>query len=355
MKLGPFDVPGYHVGDCRALLAQLPDGCINTCVTSPPYWGLRDYGVDGQLGLEATPAEYVAAMVDVFREVRRVLRDDGTLWLNLGDCYVTNPRGPGGAASSTLTGTSDHARRKRRWNAMPHPKDRTFDPKARGRSHAAAAARGMRGSGLKHKDLVGIPHTVAFALRDQLGFYLRQDNVWHKPNPMPDPTTDRTTRAHEYVFELAKSEEYFYDAAAIAEPAVSKSKSGNKKRQRRDVHGGIHGDSRHKAFSVPWEDVGGTRNKRSVWTIATARGEGEDDDHFAVMPDELAQPCILAGCPAGGVVLDPFGGSGTVGRVAEDLGRRWILFDLNPAYAKIAARKTAQTGMMFLDGKDPAA
>lgn len=345
MKLGPFDVPGYHVGDALTLLRQLPDGCVQCVVTSPPYWGLRDYGVDGQLGLEASPAEYVANMVEVFREVRRVLRDDGTLWLNLGDCYVTNPRGPDGAASSTLTGTADRERRRRRWDALPHPKNRSSDPKARGRSHAVATSRGLKGTNLKHKDLVGIPHTVAFALRDD-GWWLRQDNVWCKPNPMPDPTADRTTRAHEYMFQFAKSEDYFYDADAVAEPAVSVAPAGNKKRQRRELNGGLQDDSRNQAFAVPWSDVGGTRNKRSVWTIPTARGEGKDDDHFAVMPDDLAQPCILAGSRLGDVVLDPFGGSGTVGRVAEDLGRRWLLFDLNPAYAKIAARKTAQMGLL---------
>lgn len=342
MNLGPFALDSYNVGDCRELLRQLPDESIQCVVTSPPYWGLRDYGVDGQLGLEATPADYVAGMVEVFREVRRVLRDDGTLWLNLGDCYVTNPRGPNGSASSKLTGTPDSARRRQRWAALPHPNDRSIDPKVRGRSHASATSRGVRGSGLKHKDLVGIPWRVAFALQDD-GWWLREDIILSKRNPMPDPTRDRCTRAHEYLFHLAKSETYFHDADAIAEPAVSKSPAGNKKRASRALAGGLADDSRHQKINVPWTDVGGTRNRRSVWTLSS---EPLAEAHFAVMPSDLVKPCILAGCPVAGIVLDPFGGSGTVGRVAEDLGRHWLLFDLNPAYAKIAAKRTAQTGLL---------
>ena len=309
-RLGPFDVPGYHVGDCRELLRQLPDGCINCCMTSPPYWGLRDYGEPGQLGLEATPEEYVANMVGVFHEVKRVLRDDGILFLNLGDSYAGQMGGKQGAsgdrADRAFTGTMEGTR---------------------------------AGNGLKPKDLVGIPWMVAFALRSD-GWYLRSDIIWAKSNPMPESVTDRCTKSHEYLFMLAKSEQYYYDADAIREPHVSDGRGGisNKSTLKSVLH-----EQTHAPSLVDAQVNAAGRNRRTVWTIPT---EPTPDAHFATFPRALVHPCILAGCPVGGVVLDPFGGSGTVGRVAEDNGRRWLLFDLSPKYAEIAKRKTAQTGLL---------
>jgi DNA modification methylase len=295
---------------------------------------------DLQIGLEPTPEAYVGAIVEVFSEVRRVLRDDGTLWLNLGDCYITHPRGPGGAKSSTLSGTPDSERRRERWNATPHPADRSLDPKVKGRNHSAAASRGCE-TELKHKDLVGIPWMVAFALRAS-GWWLRQDIVWHKPNPMPESIVDRCTKSHEYIFLLTKAERYYYDADAIAEPAV-KGASGSTFTTGKTA---VSGNGRVSQLDRQESE---TRNRRSVWTIPT---QPTPDAHFATFPEKLVEPCVLAGSRVGDLVLDPFGGSGTVGRVAEDLGRRWILFDLNAAYAAIAARKTAQLGLLRLAGVD---
>ena len=324
MNLGPYQPNTYVVGDCRALLRQLPDLSINCCVTSPPYWGLRDYGEPGQLGLEATPAEYVANMVEVFREVRRVLRDDGTAWINLGDSYnaYNGNAGPGSGFSSGAACDTER----------PHLK----------------SGHGLRTCELKPKDLVGIPWRVAFALQAD-GWYLRSEIIWHKPNPMPESVTDRPTKSHEQVFLLAKSESYFYDAAAIAEPCIYPGDHGFPR-------GPIEGcDSEtvawraksqqdRKLAGVDSRTAGAeTRNRRTVWTIPT---QLTPDAHFATFPEKLVEPCILAGCPAGGIVLDPFGGSGTVGRVAEDLGRKWLLFDLSAKYAEIAKRKTAQIGLL---------
>lgn len=327
--IGPFTVPGYHVGDCRDLLRQLPDESIDCVVTSPPYWGLRDYGVAGQLGLEETPEQFVEAMVGVFREVRRALRTDGTLWLNLGDSYAGARGGGQGKNSAFVSRTACiNGVRERGWD---------------------------RGGG-KPKDLVGIPWRVAFALQAD-GWWLRSDIIWAKPNPMPESVTDRPTRAHEYLFLLTRSEHYFYDAAAIQEPVTGGAhprghgvnpKAGKNEDAGDRTRSGFNHRWKVKqnaSFSASATGLVDQRNKRSVWTIAT---EPTPDAHFATFPRKLVEPCILAGCPAGGVVLDPFGGSGTVGRVAEDLGRRWLLFDLNPAYAEIAKRKTAQVGLLAL-------
>jgi DNA modification methylase len=287
---------------------------VHCCVTSPPYYGLRDYGVEGQIGMEATPDAYVAELVAVFREVRRVLRDDGTLWLNLGDSYT----GSANAGSE----------RTRTCNSKPNATDRNLPAK--------------RGAGLKPKDLIGIPWRVAFALQAD-GWYLRSDIIWAKRNPMPESVTDRPTKAHEYVFLLTKSARYWYDAEAVAEkqtsdgPRVDKEHLNNQYGyavNRLDA-GVYHGRCGQKGD--------GTRNRRSVWTIPTQRCS---EAHFAVMPPELIKPCILAGCPYGGVVLDPFGGSGTTGRVAEDLGRDSILIELNPKYIEIARRRAAQQGLL---------
>lgn len=309
----------FLLGDVRDVLREMPAESVNMCVTSPPYWGLRDYGTDGQLGLERTPEEYVAKMVDVFREVRRVLRSDATLWLNIGDSYAAN-------RSYQVTD------------------NKHIDV---GNTHGARVP-----DGLKPKDLVGIPWMLAFALRAD-GWYLRQDIIWAKPNPMPESVRDRCTKAHEYLFLLSKSERYYYDADAIREPATGERwgttvgvgridgpsysgapktyRSGNKERkpatERGAPHDGVDG-------SVPWE--GDSRNKRSVWNIATAP---YTEAHFATFPPALVEPCILAGCPEGGTVLDPFIGSGTTALVARRLGRRAIGIDLNAEYLDMAVRR----------------
>ncbi|OJT96811.1 MAG: site-specific DNA-methyltransferase [Rhizobium sp. 63-7] len=280
---------------------------VHCCVTSPPYFGLRDYGVDGQLGLEATPDEFVEAMVAVFREVRRVLRDDGTLWLNLGDSYAAN-----------------------RSYQVPSTKG--------GQKHGPGQSAGGKASvipdGLKPKDLIGIPWRVAFALQAD-GWYLRQDIIWHKPNPMPESVRDRCTKAHEYIFMFSKSPRYYFDSDAIKEPAVSDHKSGNGfKRDARKSYQNADGTPRGN--DEQWTGVGGLRNRRSVWTVTTKPFKGA---HFATFPPDLIEPCILAGCPEGGTVLDPFGGAGTTGLVAQAHGRNAILLELNPEYAAMARER----------------
>jgi DNA modification methylase len=332
-----------YQGDCRAVMAELPAESVHCVVTSPPYWGLRDYGNAGQLGLEATPEEYVANLVDVFREVRRVLRSDGTVWLNLGDSYAGSGRGG--------------------------------NPSAQPHLHTNAVAAGAIGRdwvkpppGLKQKDLVGVPWRVAFALHAD-GWYLRSDIIWSKPNPMPESVTDRPTKSHEYLFLLSKSRTYHYDAEAVAEPLAETSierlsqptidaqlgsdrvpgkTNGTMKavggpswqeRKAAGAHAGSHGIG-YLEGSGTQRNVHGaglshdlhtkpTRNLRSVWTITTQPYAGA---HYAVFPEAIPERCILAGCPENGVVLDPFAGSGTVGRVAQRLTRRAILIDLNPDY-----------------------
>ena len=261
-------------GDVLEQLKSLPDESVNCVVTSPPYWGLRDYGQEGQLGLEPTPEEYVSKMVEVFREVRRVLTTDGTCWLNIGDSYFSSTKGTQGA---------------------------------------------------KPKDLVGIPWRLAFALQAD-GWCLRQDIIWAKPNPMPESVTDRCTKSHEYVFLLSKSSSYYYDNQAIKEVGTGKSGTWSKKtHEARIGHGAFR-----KEYTPPAD---GLRNKRDVWFIPTKPFNGA---HFAVMPEALVEPCILAGCPEGGVVLDPFFGSGTVGVVAIKHNRKYIGIELNPEYVEIA-------------------
>lgn len=294
-------------GDCREVLGTLPPESVHCCVTSPPYYGLRDYGVSGQIGLERSPQEYVDELVGVFREVRRVLRSDGTVWLNLGDSYAA-------------TGKSGGGKQGKRWEAC------------------GADACGPRGGkwspapdGLKPKDLIGIPWRVAFALQ-QDGWWLRQDIIWHKPNPMPESVRDRCTKAHEYVFLLAKSESYYFDAQAISEPAAyaGQSRGGSTHRYEQNAAG-----MDCKVYD--------RRNKRSVWSIKPAVFKGA---HFATFPEDLISPCILAGSPAGGTVLDPFGGSGTTGFVSEKLGRNSVLIELNPEYVVLAQERTAQRSLL---------
>lgn len=302
-------------------------GSVNCCVTSPPYFGLRDYGHACQIGLEPTPDEFVAAMVEVFREVRRVLRDDGTLWLNLGDSYAAGKSGRTDHGSGDPTSTLGPDR-KGLVGTPPGP----------------VAIRKVP-EGMKQKDLCGIPWMVAFALRAD-GWYLRQDIIWHKPNPMPESVTDRCTKAHEYIFLLSKGPRYFFDAAAIAEPLSGGANGGAKNPSTLVGRNAVttKGGKESSGLGMAWDKD--TRNKRSVWTV---NSQPFADAHFATYPPDLIEPCILAGCPVGGTVLDPFGGAGTTGLVADRLGRNAVLCELNPAYAAMAERRLRADGGMFID------
>ena len=279
-------------GDCIEELTKLPEKCVQTCVTSPPYFGLRDYGVDGQIGLEETLEAYVERLVEVFREVRRVLRDDGTLWLNLGDSYSAGGRGGGGKQDTNKGSINLGA-----WKV----------------------------AGYGQKQLLGVPWKVAFALQAD-GWILRQDIIWHKPNPMPESVTDRCTKAHEYIFLLSKSPKYYFkqqlELAAWDGRHDTFYKGGAK-----DMAGGAHERWRRG------ENGEYLRNKRSVWTVNTKPYKGA---HFATFPPDLIEPCILAGAPLNGVVLDPFLGSGTTAMVAKKLGRSYIGIELNPEYIELA-------------------
>ena len=302
-------------GDCRETLAALPDGVFNTCVTSPPYFGLRDYGVDGQMGMEQTPDEYVDGMVRVFREVRRVLRDDGTLWLNLGDSYANDGKSGGS----------------------------TGGKHAQGVHGISGPGRAKRSTGLKPKDLIGIPWRVAFALQAD-GWYLRQDIIWHKPNVMPESVRDRCTKAHEYIFLLSKSERYYFDSDAIRDRSSSwKPEYANRKSRGSNITGnmsdrGVPRTTEGLNLKPAHEKTSEFRRRRSVWTVPTRPFKGA---HFAAFPPDLIEPCILAGAPAGGLVLDPFGGAGTTALVAERNGRDSILLELNPEYVELAHARIA--------------
>ncbi len=339
--------PGYRilVGDNRESMKTLPDKCIQTCVTSPPYFGLRDYGVEGQLGLEATPDEFCAALVEVFREVRRVLKDDGTVWLNLGDSYAT-----------THTGSMGRGERAANFNFA----ESRLDGQGKGNRQEKKIP-----EGLKNKDLIGIPWRVAFALQAD-GWYLRQDIIWSKPNPMPESVRDRCTKAHEYVFLLSKSPKYYFDSEAIRNPPSeallkqvaegyagtdtkdfgangAQSASGTKGRiiegARKKIDKMRGHERTNEDFRDKWDGMTKAEqqalgsNKRSVWTVATKPFKGA---HFATFPAALIEPCILAGSRPGDLVLDPFGGSGTVAEVSLKHGREAVLCELNPAYAEIA-------------------
>jgi DNA modification methylase len=314
------------VGDVRTRLAELPDGSVQTCITSPPYWGLRDYGQDDQIGLERTPEEYVTHIVDVFREVRRVLADDGTLWLNLGDSYAMN--GSKHAGRNDQGGASTSSRLGPQRNGLPN------NAQIKGATIKVDA-------GLAAKQLVGIPWRVAFALQAD-GWWLRQDIIWHKPNPMPESVTDRCTKAHEYVFLLSKSARYRYDAESIREPLAPGTIQRDKSPRGRSQAGG--GSAKSLAGYEYTPDLGNMtsnplgKNKRSVWTVATKPFRAA---HFAVMPEALVEPCILAGSSLGDLVLDPFTGSGTVGVVALRHGRDFVGVELNPDYAAIAEARIA--------------
>lgn len=306
-------------GDCLAQLKTLPDASVQCCVTSPPYWGLRDYGVDGQIGLEATPDAYVQKMVEVFREVKRVLRDDGTCWLNLGDSYSGSGKGCMGDGT---------------------PSDRGSAKQGTNRGTAVGVFPETE-SGLKPKDLVGIPWRVAFALQAD-GWYLRSDIIWHKPNPMPESVTDRPTKSHEYMFLLTKSERYFYDHEAIQE-ALTRPDEGERKTPARfggaDKFVEAKKQSRLHSGNEYLGTANGKRNKRTVWTIAT---QPYAEAHFATFPPKLIEPCILAGSRPGDVVLDPFAGAGTTLYVAKELGRQFIGIELNPNYIGLIEKRLAQ-------------
>lgn len=306
-------------GDCRDVLATLEAGSAQTCVTSPPYFGLRDYGHGDQIGLEATPDEFVAAMVAVFREVRRVLRDDGTLWLNLGDSY-SGGANSGGANSGTTNG--------------PPVRIKNLPIK--------------RGEGIKPKDLIGIPWMVAFALRAD-GWYLRSDVIWAKPNPMPESVTDRPTRAHEFIFLLTKNPRYFYDAKAIREQDSGRPSGNGFVRDHRLSFQNEDGTAR--GDEDQWEPGGG-RNKRDVWTVPSSPFAGA---HFATFPPKLIEPCVLAGCPEGGMVLDPFAGSGTTGMVALRHNRSFVGIELNPEYAQLARHRIRDDAPLLNHGIEVAA
>lgn len=298
------------LGDVRQTLPTLPDRSVQTCITSPPYFGLRDYGVDGQLGLEPTPREFVDAMVRVFREVRRVLRDDGTLWMNLGDSYAS-ARGGAQGQSGACANRSAAKQRCRERNADRMPE------------------------GFKPKDLMGIPWRVAFALQDD-GWYLRQDIIWSKPNPMPESVRDRCTKAHEYLFLLSKSERYYFDADAIAESLADSSVQRLSQPSLAQQTGSARVPGKTNGAMKAVGQVDGTRNKRSVWTIPT---QPFKEAHFATFPPALVEPCIRAGSRPGDTVLDPFLGTGTTALIAEREGRQWIGCELNPEYAAIAERR----------------
>lgn len=352
-----------HHGDVREVLPTLADESVNCVVTSPPYWGLRDYGVVGQLGLERTPEEYISKMVAVFREVRRVLRADGTLWLNMGDSYSNDTKWGGSSGGKNYTSALGGYQGQR----VRRGKD--CDPK---RGNAAPGQPLHHGySKCKPKDLCGIPWLLAFALRTD-GWYLRQDIIWSKPNPMPESVTDRCTKAHEYIFLLSKSERYYYDQKAVLEPVTggahargdgvnpkcyngSSFTEGKTAAPRENVGQGprksysMPKSKQNPSFSAAGNELVEARNKRSVWSVAT---QPFPDAHFATFPEELIKPCILAGCPAGGTVLDPFGGSGTTALVARDNGCKAILVELSAEYIEIAKKRLSQEVLNFAECRE---
>jgi len=329
------------IGDCREVLKALPDKSVNCCVTSPPYFGLRDYGHDDQIGLEATPEEYVNTLVEVFREVRRVLWDDGTLWLNLGDSYQASSYGK--SENNDPKNNKTVGMNKRTVRICEHcgneytgtMNQRFCSKQCAGYDNTPRIKKGV----LQPKQLIGIPWRVAFALQAD-GWYLRQDIIWHKPNPMPESVKDRCTKAHEYIFLLSKNKKYYYDIGSIREPLAASTlndiRSGCKagrpgKKAHLLVQNGTHGKG---GIGDPTKtraelmNING-RNKRSVWTVNT---KPYREAHFATFPIELITPCILAGCPESGTVLDPFGGSGTVGEFCRHNNRNAVLIELNPEY-----------------------
>lgn len=338
-------------GDALKLLKKLPENSVHCIVTSPPYWCLRDYGIAGQLGMEDTPSKYAAALVRVFKEAKRVLRNDGTLWLNIGDSYAAAPKSrtaEQAARRSTLTGS-------------------------KGTQISCSIQPNKVVGSLKAKDLVGIPWMVAFALR-KAGWYLRCDIIWSKPNPMPESVTDRPTKAHEYIFLLTKSDKYYYDADAIKTIAknpeddarrigkqswgnkntpdqlrngIRPRKSGNLERKPGSERGCPSDSTSNVCGSVPWEGM--KANKRSVWTVPT---KPFAEAHFATFPPELITDCIKAGCPEGGIVLDPFMGAGTTALVSAKLNRNYIGIELNPSYIEISEKRLQSELGLFKNIQD---
>jgi len=363
-----------RIGDCREMLRAMPDESVHCVVTSPPYWGLRDYGVSGQLGMEPTLGEHIGVMVEVFREVRRVLKKDGTCWLNYGDCYATSPNGRS-AAEVKAIGNDDRTFRDKPFStigAIYDPEGGAKGGGARGSNKGNAAppsGRVVAGGYLKAKDLCMMPNRLAIALQDD-GWWVRSEIIWHKPNPMPESIKDRPGCSHEKIWLLSRSERYFYDHLAVRQPLAAASyarldqdidnqegsdranggrKTNGKMKAVRfggNKGGGDHGTAARRMSGRDWEPAEEMASLRNVWTIPTA---AFSDAHFATFPPALVEPCIKAGCPKGGTVLDPFGGAGTVGLVADRLKRNAILLELNPAYAEIAERRIKQDAGMFGD------
>jgi len=304
------------LGDSIDTLTTLPDRSVDCCVTSPPYYGLRDYGTDGQIGTEGTPEAYIQRLVEVFREVHRILRNDGTLWVNIGDSYAGSGRGAWANKTAQKETYAPDTAKKKTWN------------------------------GIKAKDLIGIPWMLAFALRAD-GWYLRQDIIWHKPNAMPESVTDRCTKAHEYIFMLSKSRKYYYDGEAIKELAAStgikKFTDNGRDKQRGHArrHAGFNGRYAEKLVA---EGAPTKKNRRDVWTVAT---RPYAEAHFATYPEKLILPCVLAGSREGGIILDPFIGSGTTAVVAIRNQRRFVGCEINREYAEMAERRIASEAGLF--------
>ena len=338
-----------YQGDVLAVLRSLPDQSAHCCVTSPPYFGLRDYGVEGQIGLEATPEEYISRLMGVFIEVRRVLRDDGTVWLNIGDSYAGSGKG------------GNYLKGKQASNRGSQSIGSLYTSNLISRKNRIKTVFQQAGS-VKKKDLIGISWMLAFALREE-GWYLRQDIIWSKPNPMPESVTDRCTRSHEHIFLMSKKSRYYFDQKEILEPISTAtvarlrqdianqngsnrvpgktngpmkavSRSGNKEHKDATRRGRPSGSGSNLCGSIPWE--GAMRNKRDVWIVTTRPYKGA---HFATFPHDLIRPCILAGCPERGVVIDPFFGTGTVGEVAQKFGRKWVGIELVPEYCELARER----------------
>ena len=322
------------IGDVLEQLATLPDDSIDCCVTSPPYWGLRDYGVPGQIGLEPSLGEHIKVIVNVFEEIKRVLKPTGTCWLNYGDCYARDSAKGGSGPNGKHDYHSDYG------------SARNIVSETRGSSdgfvgRADLAARRLGDKALKPKDLCMMPNRIAIALQDA-GWWVRSEIIWHKPNPMPESVTDRPTNAHEKIFLLTKSARYFYDAEAVREERLGTTHSRGSKRKPPIEAAGVG----HKDWCryMTADDELTTRNLRNVWTV---QPQPFSEAHFATFPPALIEPCIKAGCPKGGTVLDPFGGAGTTGLVADRLGRDAILIELNPEYAEIAKCRLDSDAGMF--------
>lgn len=344
-------------GDALTMLRTLADESVHCVVTSPPYWGLRDYGVDGQIGLEQSLGEHIAALVAVFREVRRVLRKDGTVWMNYGDAYASTPNGRSAAATKAV-GNDDRTFRDKPISTvgpiLVH-RESDINRAANGKEgyrpgHGASA---VAGGTLKPKDRMLLPARMAIALQDD-GWWVRDEIVWHKPNPMPSSVKDRTTPAHEMIYMLSKAPWYYYDSSALREEAAVKSWNDGSR-----VYGGVnkhganakHGERTSGRRTGGAAETDGKRQKRSVWTVSP---KGFKEAHFATFPPDLIEPCIKAGCPEGGVVLDPFFGAGTTGLVCQKLDRDCIGIELNPEYVAIAKRRLGLPAVSKTESEDEA-